>query len=37
LPATGRAVAVGDLQMERIESGTIVEHWRISDDLGLLQ
>jgi enamine deaminase RidA (YjgF/YER057c/UK114 family) len=23
--------------VERIESGTIVEHWRISDDLGLLQ
>lgn len=37
IPATGRMVAAGGVQIERIVDGRIVEHWRQSDDLGLLQ
>ena len=37
LPATGKKVKVNQMQIERIENGKIVEHWRQSDDLGLLK
>lgn len=37
LPATGRPVSVDQLQIERIENGQIVEHWRQTDELGLLR
>jgi steroid delta-isomerase-like uncharacterized protein len=37
IPATGKAVTVSGIQIERIVDGKIVEHWRKSDDLGLMQ
>ena len=37
LPPTGRQVVSGGMQIERLENGQIVEHWRKSDDLGLMQ
>jgi steroid delta-isomerase-like uncharacterized protein len=37
LPPTGRQVISGGMQIERVLNGQIVEHWRKSDDLGLMQ
>ena len=37
LPPTGKHVTAGGMQIERVVNGQIVEHWRKSDDLGLLQ
>ena len=34
---TGKLVKVNQMQIERIINGKIVEHWRQSDDLGMLQ
>ena len=34
---TGKVVKVNQMQIERIENGKIVEHWRQSDDFGMLQ
>jgi steroid delta-isomerase-like uncharacterized protein len=37
LPATGRRVSVGQINIERIEQGRIVEHWRVTDELTLMR
>lgn len=37
IPPTGRKVTVNQFQFERIENGKIVEHWRQTDDLGMLK
>lgn len=37
LPPTGRKVKVNQMQIERIKNGKIVEHWRQSDDLGMMR
>lgn len=37
IPPTGKVITVNQMQIERIIDGKIVEHWRQSDDLGLLQ
>jgi steroid delta-isomerase-like uncharacterized protein len=37
IPATGKSISVMGIQIERILGSQIVEHWRQSDDLGLLQ
>jgi predicted ester cyclase len=37
IPATSKAVTVTGIQVERISGGKITEHWRQSDDLGLMQ
>ena len=37
IPPTGRKVVVKQLQIERIRDGRIVEHWRQSDDLGMMR
>jgi predicted ester cyclase len=37
LPATGKKINVNQLQIERIENGKIIEHWRQSDDLGMMR
>ena len=34
---TGKKVAVNQMQIERIKHGKIVEHWRQSDDLGMMR
>lgn len=37
IPATGKAVKANQFQIEYIRAGQIVEHWRQTDDLGLLR
>jgi steroid delta-isomerase-like uncharacterized protein len=37
LPATGRRVSVDQVNIERIENGRIVEHWRVTDELKLMR
>ena len=37
IPATHKQVKASGIQIERLFAGKIVEHWRQSDDLGLLQ
>jgi steroid delta-isomerase-like uncharacterized protein len=37
IPPSGTHVTVGGIQIERIVDGKIVEHWRKSDELGLMQ
>lgn len=37
LAPTGKQVTVSQFQIERIENGKIVEHWRQTDDLGLMR
>ena len=37
LAPTGKRVTTGGIQIERLVNGQIVEHWRKSDDLGLMQ
>lgn len=37
LAATGKKVIVNQMQIERIQNGKIIEHWRQSDDLGLMK
>jgi steroid delta-isomerase-like uncharacterized protein len=37
MPATGRRVQISQMQFERLQDGKIVEHWRQSDDLGMMR
>jgi steroid delta-isomerase-like uncharacterized protein len=37
LPATGRKVTVNQINIEHIEHGQIVEHWRVTDELSLMK
>jgi predicted ester cyclase len=37
LPATGRAFAFEQMQIERFRDGRIAEHWRVSDMQTLMQ
>jgi steroid delta-isomerase-like uncharacterized protein len=37
LPPSGKQVTSGGMQIERVVNGQIVEHWRKSDDFGLMQ
>ena len=37
LPPTGKKVKINQMQIERIKDGQIVEHWRQSDDLGMMR
>ena len=34
---TRNNIEVQQMQIERIENGLIVEHWRITDDISLMQ
>lgn len=34
---TGNKVTVNQMQVEKIKNGKIIEHWRQSDDLGMLK
>jgi predicted ester cyclase len=36
IPPTGKKIELAGIQIERNADGKIVEHWRISDDLGML-
>jgi steroid delta-isomerase-like uncharacterized protein len=37
IPATGQSVAVSGITIDRLADGRIVEHWRQTDILGMLQ
>ena len=37
IPPTGRHVSVGLIDIMRIVDGKVVEHWRVGDDLSMLQ
>ncbi len=37
MPATGKKVRVPQMQIERIYQGKMIEHWRVTDDLGMLK
>ncbi len=36
-PPTNREIKINQMQIERIQNGQIVEHWRQSDDLGMMK
>jgi steroid delta-isomerase-like uncharacterized protein len=37
IAATGKRVKVDQINIERIQAGRIVEHWRVTDELSLLR
>jgi steroid delta-isomerase-like uncharacterized protein len=37
VPPSGKQIITTGMQIERVVDGQIVEHWRKSDDLGLMQ
>lgn len=37
VPATGKTISVGGLDMLRFENGMVVEHWGYTDQMGLMQ
>jgi steroid delta-isomerase-like uncharacterized protein len=37
MPPTGKKVSVNQMQIEYIKDGKIVEHWRQSDDMGMMK
>jgi steroid delta-isomerase-like uncharacterized protein len=37
IPATGKAIAIGAINVVRLDHGKIAEHWVNSDALGMLQ
>jgi len=37
IPPTGRSVKVNQFQIEHIKNGKIIEHWRQSDDIGMMR
>ena len=37
LPATGRRVEIGLIDIVRLDGGQVVEHWNAVDNLGMLQ
>ncbi len=37
LKATGRQIAVNQINIERVTGGRIVEHWRVTDELSLMR
>ncbi|MEN8237449.1 MAG: ester cyclase [Pseudomonadota bacterium] len=37
LAPTGKTIKVTQMQIERIDNGKIVEHWRVTDDLTMMR
>ena len=37
MSATKKKVAVNQFQIEHIKAGKIIEHWRQSDDMGMMK
>jgi steroid delta-isomerase-like uncharacterized protein len=37
IPPTGKKVEVSQMQIERIENGKMIEHWRVTDDLSMMK
>jgi steroid delta-isomerase-like uncharacterized protein len=37
IPPTGKKIEINQMQIEYIKNGKIIEHWRQSDDLGMMK
>lgn len=37
IPATNKSVELSQMQIERIEEGKIIEHWRVTDEITLMK
>jgi len=37
IPPTGKRVEVNQINIEKIENGRIVEHWRVTDELAMMK
>jgi predicted ester cyclase len=37
LPATGRSASWSEIHISRVDDGKVVEHWSVTDQLGMLQ
>ncbi|SHH76942.1 conserved hypothetical protein, steroid delta-isomerase-related [Chryseolinea serpens] len=37
IPPTGKRIEVNQINIEKIENGRIVEHWRVTDELAMMQ
>lgn len=37
IPPTGKHIEVNQINIEQIESGRITEHWRVTDELGMMK
>lgn len=37
IPPTGKRIEVNQINIEKIENGKIVEHWRVTDELAMMQ
>ena len=37
MPATGKAVSLATIRIDRLENGRIAEHWSVADVAGLLE
>jgi steroid delta-isomerase-like uncharacterized protein len=37
IPPTGKRIEVNQINIEKIERGRIVEHWRVTDELAMMQ
>jgi steroid delta-isomerase-like uncharacterized protein len=37
IPPTGKAIAIEQINIERIKSGKIIEHWRVTEELKMMQ
>ena len=37
IPATGKSIEIRQINVEYIKNGKIVEHWRVSEELKMMQ
>ena len=37
VPPTGQRLSIESITVERVSDGKIIEHWRITDELGMMQ
>lgn len=37
IPATGRSISFGVIDIQRFQDGTVTDHWNVVDQLGLMQ
>ena len=37
MPATGRSASWSEIHVSRFDGGKVVEHWSVTDQLGMLQ
>ena len=37
VPPTGQRLSIKSITVERVSNGKIIEHWRVTDELGMMQ